>query len=285
MTNSSFITTKESVGIIPVPFAHNGTKSTIGTSAGTGLINYADGFPVEYAMPISESTTGKYLIRGDFNAVGNIGTANHFFMQCGGYHTFSQAVSDLIGGYPLGAILDWYDSATGWIRKVRCIKNGGNCTIPIDDPTNGVNGSGTKYWSIVDYNANCWNGEISYGDTVTATVADFLTVESTYSSAPYTVPNNMYVTFTAGTHGHYYQYSSADTYDSFLSIYNPDTISWVPIRLAEVVSGKISNGYTSTLYMYLKKGTIIKGQVDKIVDAGGYGGCSFNLALSGKIIQ
>ena len=145
MTNDSFTNTKNNLGIIPIPFAgsESASKSTIGTTSGSGLINYIQGIPNVYATSILNQ--GKYLLRGDINAIGNLGTQNRFFEQCGGYHTYSADTANIIGGYPYKAILDWYDSTTGWIRKVRCIKTDGNCVTPIDDPTNGVNGSGTKY--------------------------------------------------------------------------------------------------------------------------------------------
>ena len=63
MTNSSFISDKNSIGTIPVPFAHNGTLSTIGTTSDNLNLNFPQGFPTPYATSISGG--GKYLIRGD----------------------------------------------------------------------------------------------------------------------------------------------------------------------------------------------------------------------------
>ena len=282
MTNSSFITDKNSIGVIPVPFGHNGTLSTIGTTSNNETINYPQGFPDKYATAVASG--GKYLIRGDFNAIGHVGTANNFFMQCGGYHTFTSSVSGIISGYSYGILLDWYDTTNNVLRKVRCVKTDGNCTTPIDDAVNGVNGTGTHYWKIVDYNDKCWDGTITYGDTVNGTIANFTTLQSTYSSSSFTSPYNMKVVFSFTCTGGYAKTSAVDTWYSFLSVYNPTSISWVPIRLCILNSGSLSETDAGSITMYIKKGTILKGQLNKVVEAGGYAGCSLSITYSGKII-
>lgn len=93
---------------MPKPFAHDGLITPIvDVGDSTHPVNFADGFPSEYSAP--HSSGGKYVTRGEFNAIGNLATRNDFYKACGGLNTFNAALSSKIGGYPKGAVLQLLD--------------------------------------------------------------------------------------------------------------------------------------------------------------------------------
>lgn len=155
MTHEEVVALRQSMPIVSALFANgDGTPANppawndpSANEAGSRVINWSEGIPPDYAMPYANS--GKKVLRKDINAIGNIASRELYLLQHGGYHTFDDRVADAIGGYPNGAILDWYQESTGWLRKVRCVKEGGNCFTPIDDPDHGV-GSGEAHWEIAD---------------------------------------------------------------------------------------------------------------------------------------
>ena len=67
-------------------------------------VNFADGFPSVYEAP--SSNNGKFVTRGEMNAIGNLASANEFARACGGIVTFDQRLATKIGGYPRGAVLE-----------------------------------------------------------------------------------------------------------------------------------------------------------------------------------
>lgn len=85
------------------PFAESGLLTSIADVDGSTL-NYPTGFPSVYSVPASSG--GKYLGRGDINAVGNLATNDLFYHKCGGLNTFDAEFAAKIGGYPKNAILD-----------------------------------------------------------------------------------------------------------------------------------------------------------------------------------
>lgn len=91
---------------IPQPFAtgNNAALTPIERSTGT-VPNFEDGIPANFSAPKSQG--GSYFQRGMMNAIGHMASANSFFHQCGGYHSFDQEVCDAIGGYPKGCVLHW----------------------------------------------------------------------------------------------------------------------------------------------------------------------------------
>lgn len=153
MTSAELESIKQSIPLVTSLFA-SGTEQTgpqwndpADNYAGSRFINYAEGIPPDYAMPYANG--GKKVLRKDINAIGNIASRELYLLQHGGYHTFNPEVAKAIKGYPYGAFLDWYQPSTGWLRKVRCVKDGGNCFTPIDDPDHGI-GSGEPHWEIAD---------------------------------------------------------------------------------------------------------------------------------------
>lgn len=93
---------------MPKPFAHGGLITPIADIGdSTHPVNFEDGFPSQYSAPHSQG--GKYVTRGEFNAIGNLATRNDFYKACGGLNTFNAALSSKIGGYPKGAVLQLLD--------------------------------------------------------------------------------------------------------------------------------------------------------------------------------
>lgn len=92
--------------IIPMPFAggSGAALSDIKRSADPDDINFVDGFPSAYSSP--KENNGKFVTRAQINAIGNLASRNEFVRMCGGLNTFSKEMSDAIGGYPRGAVLD-----------------------------------------------------------------------------------------------------------------------------------------------------------------------------------
>lgn len=89
-----------------VPIAHSGTRNIIPENEQeNGLASIATGFP---DITMIAPKNGGLPPRGqDCNGMFYLSTDQKVFLQNGGIITFNQEVSDLIGGYPQGAILDY----------------------------------------------------------------------------------------------------------------------------------------------------------------------------------
>ena len=86
------------------PFAESGFITPIQDTSGDS-VNYPQGFPSIYGVPASE--VGKYVGRGEINAIGNVATNDLFYHKCGGINTFDAAFAEKVGGYPKGAVLQY----------------------------------------------------------------------------------------------------------------------------------------------------------------------------------
>ena len=86
------------------PFAESGFITPIQDTSGDS-VNYPQGFPSIYGVPASEG--GKYVGRGEINAIGNVATNDLFYHKCGGINTFDAAFAAKVGGYPKGAVLQY----------------------------------------------------------------------------------------------------------------------------------------------------------------------------------
>lgn len=127
---------------IPVPhlFAYglDADCHKVGTSA-SGF-SFKSGIPSSYS-----SLTGKKVCRGDMNGLGRAITQSKWFNQLGGYYTFTPEVSDMINGYPLGAVLYYKEPDTGYIRMVRSlVPDNAYNFVETPEYINNV------YWSFVD---------------------------------------------------------------------------------------------------------------------------------------
>ena len=88
------------------PFAITGDKTAIADSDGAN-VNMQTGFPSVYSVPAANG--GKYVARGDMNALLNLSTNDLFYHKCGGLNTFDAEFAVKIGGYPKNAILKYID--------------------------------------------------------------------------------------------------------------------------------------------------------------------------------
>ena len=86
------------------PFAESGLITPFQDTSGDS-VNYPQGFPSIYGVPASKG--GKYVGRGEINAIGNVATNDLFYHKCGGINTFDAAFAEKVGGYPKGAVLQY----------------------------------------------------------------------------------------------------------------------------------------------------------------------------------
>lgn len=108
--------------ILLKPFANSGDKNTIPEEAtGTQQASLDEGFPEITELPIPQG--GIPPERKDFNALGYLTTSQYFFLQNGGKFTFNQDVSDAIGGYAAGAVLEYVDPNTNIAYQVISLIN------------------------------------------------------------------------------------------------------------------------------------------------------------------
>ena len=107
MTQSDF-NTKYGRIAMPMPFAGapGAALASIAHTSGS-VVNFPDGFPQNYSAPHSKG--GKYITRGEMNAIGHLATVEGFYRQCGGLNTFDPNICISIGGYHKGAILDYVE--------------------------------------------------------------------------------------------------------------------------------------------------------------------------------
>lgn len=96
---------------MPAPLAYEGEKNNIpniGTE-GSNAASVKEGFPAITSLPKKEG--GLPPARKDFNGMFYLSTDQRTYLQNGGIITFSEEVSDAIGGYPKNAVLDYIDSS------------------------------------------------------------------------------------------------------------------------------------------------------------------------------
>ena len=136
---------------IAQPFANNGDRNDIpSASTGTNLASLTEGFPPITSQSILSG--GIPPTRKDFNALGYLATTQSFYAQNGGLYTFNTAVSQAIGGYPLGAVLSYVDSA-GNLRWLKSLKANNTDNFNADSSVIGTSWEDTGvYKSYVDDN-------------------------------------------------------------------------------------------------------------------------------------
>lgn len=88
------------------PFAQSGNRTFIDTD-NTNNMNFPKGFPDAFSAPGSQG--GKYLQRSELNALGHIATNDLFYHKCGGLNTFDPEFAAAVGGYPKGAVLQYFN--------------------------------------------------------------------------------------------------------------------------------------------------------------------------------
>ena len=170
---------RDAIGIIPTPFASDPSAtvdipSEDDSSDSDEELNFKDGFPLSYTKPLIDPETGevnadaRVITRRQVNTLGYIGTQEQFFEQCGGYHTFDQAVCDAIGGYPEAAVLRYFDAENNCLRTVYSLLDDNTWNF-LEDGVDGV------HWKYVDNNP-VLNLKIDYSDFID--LRDILFVET-----------------------------------------------------------------------------------------------------------
>lgn len=81
-------------------------SSDVDTNFKTGVPNSFD----------AGSDTNKAVLLPDINRIADIACREQYFRQCGGIHTFVRELSDAIGGYPNGIVLEYWDGQ--YLRRV-----------------------------------------------------------------------------------------------------------------------------------------------------------------------
>lgn len=130
---------------MPKPFAkgEGAELTSIADIAGENdAVNFNDGFPDAYSAP--KSNNGKYVTRGEMNAIGNLASQNQFFFLAGGVNTFDQSFCDKIGGYPEGAVLKYLNN--GYLYDVISLVDNNTTNFV----ANGVDGVNWKYLSVTE---------------------------------------------------------------------------------------------------------------------------------------
>ena len=127
---------------MPRPFAkgeNDAPLTPIGSSEGDN-VNYYNGFPSVYSSPHSDG--GKYITRGEMNAIGNLASQNQFYFLAGGINTFDATFASIIGGYPKDAVLKYLNN--GYLYDVISLVD--NNTV--DFTAQGVDGVNWAYLSV-----------------------------------------------------------------------------------------------------------------------------------------
>lgn len=97
-----------SLPTISQPFANGGQRAEIPNAAtGTNRASMQEGWNDITSTPIDDG--GVPPNRMDFNGLGYLATLALFFLQQGGFVTYSSSESSALGGYPKGAVL-WVES-------------------------------------------------------------------------------------------------------------------------------------------------------------------------------
>lgn len=134
---------------ISQPFAVSGNRSSIPqTTTGTNAASFQDGFPPITSTPLPDG--GMPPKREDFNALGYISTSTLAFLQQGGLFTFDTAISNLIGGYPQGAVLNYIVNN----KVYRLISLVNNNTYNFNSDSSYIG----QYWDYVNDNQSTGGG-------------------------------------------------------------------------------------------------------------------------------
>ncbi len=108
--------------VLDAPLAYRGDKSVIPNKAtGSNGASIEEGFPSITSLPISQG--GLPPERADFNGLFYLSTDQKVYLQNGGVITFSEDVSNAIGGYPKGAVLDYIDSFGNYSKVLSLIED------------------------------------------------------------------------------------------------------------------------------------------------------------------
>lgn len=126
---------------MPCPFATDSGAALTPIASTTGNdVNFHEGFPSVYSAPASNE--GRFVTRGEMNAIGNLASQNQFYFLAGGINTFDAAFAASIGGYPEGAVLKYLNN--GYLYDVISLID--NNTV--DFTAQGIDGVNWAYLSV-----------------------------------------------------------------------------------------------------------------------------------------
>lgn len=126
---------------MPRPFAKgDGAALTAIEAAAGNNVNFQDGFPSAYSAP--HSGGGKFITRGEMNAIGNLASQNQFYFLAGGINTFDATFATSIGGYPEGAVLKYLNN--GYLYDVISLIDNNTVNFTVQ----GVDGESWAYLSV-----------------------------------------------------------------------------------------------------------------------------------------
>ena len=160
---------------IAQPVANDGTRNTIPEDAtGSNLASIEEGFPDITMQSLADG--GLPPMGEDFNGLFYLSTDQRIYLQNGGIITFSDDVSNAIGGYPAGAVLDYINSDGDYCKVKSLIDDN---TYNFIDDSSYINDA---YWSyIAFYNTEITSaGYVMYEDLTDEDVFDITVSGLTY---------------------------------------------------------------------------------------------------------
>lgn len=181
---------------IPIkrPFAEDGLLTSIADADGDTL-NYLTGFPSVYSVPASSG--GKYLGRGDINAVGNIATNDLFYHKCGGLNTFDADFAAKVGGYPKGAILKFVNGT--YVYDVISLVDNNKVDFTGAIPTTAQQAAGIVSGSIDNTNWMYCNRDVAASDRLTLfTTSNVSSVFNVAESSARAIPIGCFLSSKSG---------------------------------------------------------------------------------------
>lgn len=181
---------------IPIkrPFAEDGLLTSIADTDGDTL-NYPTGFPSVYSVPASSG--GKYLGRGDINAIGNIATNDLFYHKCGGLNTFDADFAAKVGGYPKGAILKFVNGT--YVYDVISLVDNNKVDFTGAMPTTAQQAAGIVAGSIDNANWMYCNRDVAVSDRLTLfTTSNVSSIFNVEASSARAVPIGCFLSSKSG---------------------------------------------------------------------------------------
>lgn len=254
---------------MPRPFA-KGNGAALTPIAANGLenkVNFLDGFPTPYSAPASDG--GRFVTRGEMNAIGNLASQNQFYFLAGGINTFDDEFCMMIGGYPEGAILDKIE--LGVLRKVVSLIDNNKVNFNGSSTTEGItNGwvDGTS-WQYID------SGDRASREPTVISSVKGMTVTRTLDKL-----NNarMYVgtmvlagTFVSPASGYVSLTNTTTEYGEVGSVY-----SWEITQYAQSVKVGFFLGSLFSMVKVFPSGSQINSPIITMPDANGQGDFSFD---------
>ena len=219
--------TQQTPQVLQQPFAAQGDKNTIPNAAtGTNKASLQEGFPPITGQPINQG--GIPPERQDFNGAMNLNSQFYFAFQNGWWPTFTQEVSDAIGGYPQGAVLWLFDTENNVYTPLLSLV--GNNTYNFNTNKDYIG----QYWAKIlpDSGRGLPLGAIYFSSSSNAD--DNPGALPLWSGEYYTNASTLYPAFYAWVKSHTELCKSKTEYDSAISTYGE-----CPYYVVDEVAGSL----------------------------------------------